>query len=235
MKKLLKGLLRYGSAAIGIFFLIKVSQTAAGKFLFEGFIQLSYWQMAFTLIVIVLLFRFKRIFRLTTKAYSLAVRFLDLLGVGVSRPPSLKIPTPIKKRRFAWIPFIKPLQPHWRDYEIAAVSFLQRLGFTRAQGAAPGADGGVDVRVPGVLVGQVKAHTSKIGSPQLQQIFGVATGEGGVKALFFSKSGYSKNGIDWANQNGLILFQITYREEAFVVTPINSAGRNFISSNGRRS
>jgi len=177
----------------------------------------------------------KRISRQITKAYSGADRLLGLLGVHTSGPTTVNVSAPIKKRRFAWIPFRKPLQPHWRDYEIAAVSFLQRLGFTRAQGAAPGADGGVDVRVPGVLVGQVKAHTSKIGSPQLQQIFGVATGEGGVKALFFSKSGYSKNGIDWANQNGLILFQITYREEAFVVTPINSAGRNFISSNGRRS
>jgi len=60
MKKLLKGLLRYGSGGIGIFLLIEVFQTASAKFLFEESIQLSYWQKAFILMVIAFLFRFVR-------------------------------------------------------------------------------------------------------------------------------------------------------------------------------
>ena len=126
----------------------------------------------------------KRISRQITKAYSGADRLLGLLGVHTSGPTTVNVSAPIKQQRLAWLPFRKPpqphgkpLQPHWRDYEIAAVSFLKGLGFAHAKGADPGADGGVDVRVPGVLVGQVKAHAAKTGRPQLQQIFGVAAGE----------------------------------------------------------
>ena len=176
----------------------------------------------------------KRISRQITKAYSGADRLLGLLGVHTSGPTTVNVSAPIKQQRLAWLPFRKPPQPHWRDYEIAAVSFLKGLGFAHAKGADPGADGGVDVRVPGVLVGQVKAHAAKTGRPQLQQIFGVAAGEGNVEALFFSKSGYTKNATEWANQNGIILLQVVYQQESFVVTAVNPAGRNFVTSCRRR-
>jgi hypothetical protein len=178
--------------------------------------------------------KIKRISRRATKAYATADRFLDFLGVDSPQPVALKVPASTKRRKLDWLPFRKPQEPHWREYEKAAVAFLKGLGFSQARGASPGADGGVDVRVPGVLVGQVKAHKAKIGRPKLQQIFGVATAERGVKALFFSKSGYSREGLEWANQNGIILFQIVYKENAFIFSASNKEAQIFMAGRRRR-
>ena len=117
-------------------------------------------------------------------------------------------------------------EPTWRDYEKAAVAFLVSLGYSGVGAAAAGADGGVDVWVTGTLVGQVKAQQTKVGSPPLQQLYGIACKEN-VQGLFFSKSGYSKPAIQWANSVEMPLFNVSYRGDHFAVEPVNRSAKQF--------
>ena len=117
-------------------------------------------------------------------------------------------------------------EPTWRDYEKAAVAFLVSLGYSGVGAAAAGADGGVDVWVTGTLVGQVKAQQTKVGSPPLQQLYGIACKEN-VQGLFFSKSGYSKPAIQWANSVEMPLFNVSYRGDHFEVEPVNRSAKQF--------
>ena len=180
------------------------------------------------------------------KAYETTGKLLDALGLGsgegprrrrpnypilsgrLPRRPGFAIPVDVPvapKRR--WWPFRKP-DPTWRDYEKAAVAFLVSLGYSGVGAAAAGADGGVDVWVTGTLVGQVKAQQTKVGSPPLQQLYGIASKEN-VQSLFFSKSGYSKPATQWANSVEMPLFRVSYRDDGFVVDPVNSSAKRFVA------
>ena len=100
--------------------------------------------------------------------------------------------------------------------------------WSSAWAAAAGADGGVDVRVAGMLVGRVKAQESKVGSPQLQQLYGIASQEG-VDAVFFSKSGYSKSATRWANSVEMPLFEVSYGGDGFAVDGVNGPAKRFVT------
>ena len=97
----------------------------------------------------------------------------------------------------------------WQDYEAAAAAYLRQLGYHNVIGNQAGSDGGVDVRVPGELVGQVKFEQGKTGRPVIMQIFGVAAQQG-VRALCFSHAGYTKQAITWANEAPVALFVLRY-------------------------
>ena len=71
------------------------------------------------------------------------------------------------------------------------------------------------------LVGQVKAHQTKVGRPPLQQIAGVASAEG-VNAVFFSKAGYTKTAVEWAITGNVGLFTISFNDDHFDVRAVNS-------------
>jgi len=100
------------------------------------------------------------------------------------------------------------------------------LGYSGVGQAAPGADGGVDIWVTGRLVGQVKAQQTPVGTPPLQQIYGIACKDD-VQGLFFSKSGYSKGAIRWANSVQMPLFNISYEGDHFAVEPANRLAERF--------
>lgn len=118
-------------------------------------------------------------------------------------------------------------EPTWRDYEEAAASFLAQLGYSGVQAAAPGADGGVDVWVAGRLVGQVKAQQTPVGNAPIQQLYGIAQKDN-VQGLFFSKSGYSKGAIQWANSVEMSLFTVSHcGDHQFEVEPANRSAERF--------
>jgi len=110
------------------------------------------------------------------------------------------------------MPMVSDSGPTWQDYEKAAAAYLRQKGFANVVGNTAGADGGIDVRVPGQLVGQVKFEQSKTGRPVVMQIFGVAAQEQ-CKAVFFSHAGYTKTAIDWANSAPVALFQLHFSKE----------------------
>ncbi len=159
--------------------------------------------------------------------FRLAGQGLDELGISAgSRSPGGTVEIahqPPRKGLIRRLFGLKPLEPGWRDYEIAAALYLKVLGFRNVEVGNGGSDGGVDVRVPGRLVGQVKAHQAKVGRPPLQQIAGVA-GADGVDAVFFSRAGYTKTAEEWASTGGVGLFTISFDGDHFDVLAVNGLG-----------
>jgi hypothetical protein len=92
------------------------------------------------------------------------------------------------------------------DAEIAAAEFMRWLGFLDASATPIGPDGGIDIAASNA-VGQVKDYGKPIGSPDIQQHLGVAIGEGGKLPIFFARSGYTTNALEFANENEMPLFQ----------------------------
>ncbi|MAF96376.1 MAG: hypothetical protein CMM60_11570 [Rhodospirillaceae bacterium] len=172
------------------------------------------------------------------RAFEVTGAILDEVGLPSSPERQSRVrdgrvvDVPVTSKR-RWLdrlwPFRNP-EPHWRDYEQAAGAFLTGLGIAGVRIAGAGADGGVDVRVVGKLVGQVKALESKVGRPQLQQIYGIARAEG-VQPLFFSRSGYSKAATEWANSVEMPLFEVSHGAEGFVVDWVNGPAKRFVTAN----
>ena len=106
--------------------------------------------------------------------------------------------------------------------EQAAGDYISKIGFSPVQVAGEGSDGGVDVRVPGKLVAQVKIP--KVGRPVVQQIYGVAQSES-AEATVFSSRGFTSQAEDWADENHVGLFLLKRSFRSFRVTPHNSAAR----------
>ena len=159
--------------------------------------------------------------------FRLASHGLDGLGISAdSRSPDRTVEIahqPPRKGLMRRLFGRKSLEPGWRDYEIAAARYLEGLGFRRVEVGDGGSDGGVDVRVRGKLVGQVKAHQAKVGRPPLQQIAGVAGAEE-VNAVFFSKAGYTKTAVEWASKGEVGLFTISFDGDHFDVRAVNRLG-----------
>jgi hypothetical protein len=159
--------------------------------------------------------------------YRLAGHGLDGLGISAgSRSPGGTVEIAYQPPHMGLIRRLlglKALKPGWRDYEIAAALYLKGLGFRNVEVGKGSSDGGVDVRVPGRLVGQVKAHQAKVGRPPLQQIAGVASAEG-VNAVFFSRAGYTKSAVEWAVAGEVGLFTISFDGDHFDVRAVNRLG-----------
>jgi hypothetical protein len=91
------------------------------------------------------------------------------------------------------------------DAEHAAAEFMQWLGFLDAQATPVGPDGGVDVWSSDAI-GQVKDYGTPIGRPEIQQHLGVAIGEGDKLPIFFARSGYTNQALEWANERDMPLY-----------------------------
>ena len=124
----------------------------------------------------------------------------------------------------------------WQEAERRAADYLTQLGFTTVEVQSGGSDGGVDVRVPGLVVAQVKATNSPVGRPVIQQIFGIAKAEGDVTPIVFSLSGFSQTAIDWADEHSVALFIFSRSHkgyeinQGYEINPVNLFARGFIQA-----
>ena len=107
--------------------------------------------------------------------------------------------------------------------EQTAGKYISKIGFFPVHVAGEGPDGGVDVRVPGKLVAQVKLP--QVGRPVVQQIYGVAQSES-AKAVIFSAKGFTKNAENWANEHQIGLFLLEKQFGGFKVVPYNSDAKS---------
>lgn len=94
----------------------------------------------------------------------------------------------------------------WREAEAVACSWLREMGYRDATVTPAGADAGVDIRGRKV-VGQVKWQGTPTGRPTVQQLAGAAAHERKTGA-FFSRAGYTRDAVGWAEKHGLALFSI---------------------------
>ena len=116
------------------------------------------------------------------------------------------------------------------DAELAAAEFMRWLGFPDAQASPVGPDGGIDVSSKRA-VGQVKDYGKPIGRPELQQHLGVAVGEGGKLPIFFARSGYTNQALEWANERYMPLYEF---DLAGSWAPSNTAGELLWSAGADR-
>lgn len=102
-----------------------------------------------------------------------------------------------------------------RGAEFLARDWMRYLGAIEAVETPGQRDGGVDVRSR-EFVAQVKHfRVDQVGVAAVRQIFGVATAEQ-RRALFFSSSGYTRDALSFARENGVALFVVRFKEGRLV-------------------
>ncbi|MFE0141955.1 restriction endonuclease [[Kitasatospora] papulosa] len=131
-------------------------------------------------------------------------------------------------------PEIKPAPPaavvitHWRDAEFLAMAHMQLIGYPDARETGPGSDGGIDVQATRG-VAQVKMLARPVGRPAVQMLVGAA-GQGRKRdLLFYSRQGYTKQAVHFADGEGVMLFQFN---EACDVWAVNGAAHNALRAVG---
>lgn len=107
---------------------------------------------------------------------------------------------------------------HWELAEDLATEHLRSLGFTDAQRAPAGSDGGFDVEGRGI-VAQVKYRATAVGRPDVQRLVGA--NQHGAQPVFYARAGYSQSAIDYARHTGVALFVLDATTSQ--VEPVNEA------------
>lgn len=106
--------------------------------------------------------------------------------------------------------------------ELNAAKAMRSWGFLDAVATTGGADGGIDVRSSQVLA-QVKWRSGTTGRPEVQQLVG-ARGSSTHRLMFFSKSAYTRQAVEYADLMTVALFII---DAAGGVTPVNGHARPY--------
>jgi hypothetical protein len=115
----------------------------------------------------------------------------------------------------------------WKQAEQFAADVLRSCGFRGARTTQSGADGGVDVRGPGVLA-QVKHLHGAVGRPDVQKLRG-ARGDGSESLHFFSLSGYSAQAIAEAERLQVALWRYDTSRN---VIPLNKLALDSLPEGG---
>lgn len=116
----------------------------------------------------------------------------------------------------------------WRDAELMAAQHMRQIGYPDAHDTGLGSDAGIDVKAAGA-VAQVKMTKKPVGRPDVQRLAGAA-GHGTAKhLLFYSWRGYTSKALEWADSQGILLFQF---DLTGLVWPVNYAAREALSRLG---
>ncbi|MDN3025680.1 restriction endonuclease [Streptomyces sp. S.PB5] len=119
-------------------------------------------------------------------------------------------------------PTITPLVLRtWRDAEFLAVHHMQQIGYSDARDTGGGSDGGIDAKATGA-VAQVKMKSRPVGRPDVQRLVGAAGRGEPQDLLFYSLQGYTSQALEYANSQGVMLFQF---DETGAIWAVNSAAR----------
>jgi hypothetical protein len=104
---------------------------------------------------------------------------------------------------------------NWKDAEAFAEKYMRWLGFSDAKVTSEGSDEGKDVDSR-QAVAQVKDMGTGVGRPMLQQIHGVAAGEGKIP-MFFARS-YAATSKNYGEVHGIALFEFNLKGEVKAVS-----------------
>lgn len=91
------------------------------------------------------------------------------------------------------------------DAEIVAANIMRDLGFVDAHVTQRAGDKGLDI-ISQDAVAQVKWQAGKVGRPALQNLVGASFLHGSVKLLFFTRTGYSAQAVEYSNEVQMALF-----------------------------
>jgi hypothetical protein len=102
----------------------------------------------------------------------------------------------------------RPLAPSQamspRDAELYVAAYMKFYGATGVSETRYTRDGGVDVDAS-IFVAQVKHQEANVGVKALREFYGVATSTQKTP-LFFTKHGYTKDALEFAQNNAMALF-----------------------------
>lgn len=104
----------------------------------------------------------------------------------------------------------------WSDAEAAAAEWMEWFGFGTATVCGGPSDGGVDVRANSGIA-QVKDYGAPVGASPVRELAGVALLEN-RQAVFFARSGYTREAINFADRASISLVQFDLQGSA---TPVN--------------
>jgi Restriction endonuclease len=90
-----------------------------------------------------------------------------------------------------------------REAEFLAAAWMKKLGLGANQVTPSTKDGGIDVDSE-LWAAQVKFQSQPISVSAVRQLMGAK--QQGQRAIFFSKSDYTRSSVDFANQRGVALF-----------------------------
>ena len=93
-----------------------------------------------------------------------------------------------------------------REFEIICANWMQLWGEMDARATQFSGDGGLDV-VSSNFGAQVKFYADKpVGRPEVQALYGAASGNGLQPAFFAYSSGYTDEALEWAKMVGIACF-----------------------------
>lgn len=96
---------------------------------------------------------------------------------------------------------------HWQDSERVAAEWMRVLGYPTAKVSRGGPDLGVDVRAPRLAIAQVKYMQPVIGRELIQLLVGARHPDCLEAMMFFSRSRYHNNALQWAGIWNVALFR----------------------------
>lgn len=109
----------------------------------------------------------------------------------------------------------------FRDAELNAAKHMRSIGISDAEVTGNGADGGIDVR-SAVAIAQVKFLSIPVGRPDLQRLVGARAGNERREMLFYSKSGYTRTALEYANAHRIALYTF---DTSGTVTAVNTTAK----------
>jgi hypothetical protein len=101
-------------------------------------------------------------------------------------------------------PIVQSVELTPREAEIYVTAYLKFYGATGVAETRYAKDGGIDVESD-LFAGQVKHQQANVGVKAVRELYAVASLKG-KKPMFFAKSGFSKDAIEFANKVGMCLF-----------------------------
>jgi TPR repeat protein len=107
-----------------------------------------------------------------------------------------------------------------RDAELTAARWMVYWGYYDAKATPIGPDGGLDV-IAGRALAQVKYRNVKTSRTEINEFHGSAEGSG-KDELYFSRSGYTQNAIERADDKGIALF--VFNDQG-IPKPVNGFAR----------
>lgn len=97
----------------------------------------------------------------------------------------------------------------WKEFEYLVGEAYKRKGFTIAENQNSGADGGIDLILfkdsEKILVQCKNWKSSKVGVSVVRELFGIVTAEGASKGIVVCSGNYTRDAIDFANNNNIEL------------------------------
>ena len=113
-------------------------------------------------------------------------------------------------------------------FEKYMAEWMRWLGWDDAKAMPVGPDGGIDVKATGAL-GQAKRWDTEVGIEEVQRHNGVCDGIQKYGRVFLSKSGYTRDAIEWANDLNLPLFEMKAGSKDAGVVASTKAGEKLLT------